>query len=132
MEESSMAKVTVRKETGKLVIDFTYHGVRCREQTALPDSQQNRKLVQGLIEKIKKAQHDGVFLYRNFFPESALADRFDPITASTPLGSIGVESNAENCTPLFSAFANQWVDEHSIEWRRSHIRSGSVALSAGW
>ena len=30
-----MAKVTVRKETCKLVIDFTYRGVRCREQTAL-------------------------------------------------------------------------------------------------
>jgi hypothetical protein len=33
-----MAKVTTRKETGKLVIDFTYHGVRCREQTALADT----------------------------------------------------------------------------------------------
>ena len=38
-----MAKVTVRKETGKLVIDFTYRGVRCREQTALPDTTENRK-----------------------------------------------------------------------------------------
>lgn len=62
-----MAKVTVRKETGKLVIDFTYRGVRCREQTALPDSQQNRKRVQGVIEKITKAQKDGTFKYRDFF-----------------------------------------------------------------
>jgi len=26
-------------------------------------------------------------------------------------------------SPRFSDFATQWVDEHSIEWRRSHIRS---------
>ena len=117
-----MAKVTVRKETGKLVIDFTYRGVRCREQTALPDSQQNRKRVQGLIEKIKKAQQDGIFMYRDFFPESALAARFDPVVAPAIPVSIEVESTLEDHTPLFRIFANQWVDEHSIEWRRSHIR----------
>ncbi|MDO9220920.1 MAG: DUF3596 domain-containing protein [Hydrogenophaga sp.] len=118
-----MAKVTVRKETGKLVIDFTYRGVRCREQTALPDSQQNRKRVQGVIEKITKAQKDGTFKYRDFFPESALASRFDPgIAQATPAPSIA-ESINEISTPLFSTFANQWVDEHSIEWRRSHIKS---------
>mgnify|MGYP000104835860 len=41
-----MAKVTVRNETGKLVMDFTYRNVRCREQTALPDTLQNRKRVE--------------------------------------------------------------------------------------
>src|SRR2546425_199796 len=123
MEQSSMAKVTVRKETGKLVIDFTYRGVRCREQTALPDSPQNQKRVQGVIEKIKKAQQDGTFRYRDFFPESALAVRFDPGFAPAAPVPSDAESTVENRTPLFRDFANQWVDEHSIEWRRSHIRS---------
>lgn len=49
-----MAKVTVRKETGKLVIDFTYRNVRCREQTALSDTLPNRKRVQAMIDKIQK------------------------------------------------------------------------------
>ena len=118
-----MAKVTVRKETGKLVIDFTYRGVRCREQTALPDSLQNRKRVQGVIEKIKKAQQDGIFVYRDFFPESTLVARFDPVAAPATPAPSEIESVVEDRTPLFQAFANQWVDEHSIEWRRSHIRS---------
>ena len=118
-----MAKVTVRKETGKLVIDFTYRGVRCREQTALPDSPQNQKRVQGVIEKIKKAQKDGTFMYREFFPASALAARFDSVVAPANPVQIEPESTEEDRTPLFQAFANQWVDEHSIEWRRSHIRS---------
>ncbi|MEO7106017.1 MAG: site-specific integrase, partial [Rhodoferax sp.] len=30
---------------------------------------------------------------------------------------------SEEVGPLFKDFANQWVDEHSIEWRRSHIKS---------
>ncbi len=118
-----MAKVTVRKETGKLVIDFTYRGVRCREQTALPDSQQNQKRVQGVIEKIKKAQQEGTFTYRDFFPASALADRFDPVAVSAAQVSKETADADEKNTTLFQAFANQWVDEHSIEWRRSHIRS---------
>ena len=117
-----MAKVTVRKETGKLVIDFTYSGVRCREQTALLDTPQSRKRVQTVIERIKKAQQDGAFRYRDFFPESALAMRFD----SKPLSDV-IPVNApidqKHESPLFKDFASQWIDEHSIEWRRSHIRS---------
>ncbi len=49
-----MAKVVARKETGKLLIDFTYRGVRCREQTALPDTAQNRKRV-GLVLQVSDA-----------------------------------------------------------------------------
>lgn len=45
-----------------------------------------------------------------------------PISAA----AIGIPAplvEATTATPLFQAFANQWVDEHGIEWRRSHIRS---------
>ncbi|MBU0587151.1 MAG: site-specific integrase [Gammaproteobacteria bacterium] len=118
-----MAKVNVRKETGKLVIDFTYRGVRCREQTALPDSLQNRKRVQGVLEKIAKSLKEGTFKYREFFPESALASRFDPVIALKSPDGKTEESCIGQITPLFKDFANQWVDEHSIEWRRSHIKS---------
>lgn len=117
-----MAKVTTRKETGKLVIDFTYRGVRCREQTALLDTVQNQKRVQAVIEKIKKTQQDGTFKYREFFPESALAVRFDPIIASAITPEVTIPFEIES-TPSFGTFAAQWVAEHSIEWRRSHIRS---------
>jgi len=41
-----MAKVCVRPENGALYLDFFYRGVRCREQTALADSTENRKKVQ--------------------------------------------------------------------------------------
>jgi len=121
MEVFSMAKVTVRKETGKLVIDFTYRGVRCREQTALGDSKDARKRLQLVIEKIQKSLKEGAFMYRDFFPESALVARFETnvlmAKAQVP------EQQPMYIGPLFKDFSTQWFDERSIEWRRSHIRS---------
>ena len=116
-----MAKVTVRNETGKLVMDFTYRNVRCREQTALPDTLQNRKRVEVVLEKIKKALRNGTFKYRDYFPESALASRFDP-AAAIDVGK-SIQSPVNSSSPHFQDFASQWFKEHEIEWRRSHIRS---------
>ena len=116
-----MAKVTVRNETGKLVMDFTYRNVRCREQTALPDTLQNRKRVEVVLEKIKKALKNGAFQYRDYFPESALASRFDP-AAAIDVGK-SIQSPVNSSSPHFQDFASQWFKEHEIEWRRSHIRS---------
>ena len=116
-----MAKVTVRNETGKLVMDFTYRNVRCREQTALPDTLQNRKRVEVVLEKIKKALKNGTFQYRDYFPESELASRFDP-AAAIDVGK-SIQSPVNSSSPHFQDFASQWFKEHEIEWRRSHIRS---------
>lgn len=119
-----MAKVTARKETGRLVIDFTYRGVRCREQTALSDTVANRKLLQAVVNRIKKAQADGSFRYAEFFPQSALCARFagppevsGPIEDGTP-----VDAEAAPKSPPFRTFAEDWLTNHAVEWRRSHVR----------
>jgi len=124
-----MAKVNVRKETGKLVIDFTYRGVRCREQTALDDGAANRKRVEAVLKKLREAIAAGTFVYGEFFPGSALAARFNP----PPVSTLGVgtskaqtavaaaASTAVSVTPTFRDFVTTWVAEHQIEWRRSHI-----------
>jgi len=49
-----MAKVRARPETGTLYLDFFYQGVRCREQTALTDTVENRHRVQALMNRIDK------------------------------------------------------------------------------
>ena len=54
-----MAKVRARKDNGMLFLDFYYLGTRCREQTALPDSAENRKKVQTLLNRIQN-YHDTV------------------------------------------------------------------------
>ena len=120
-----MAKVTVRKETGKLVIDFTYRGVRCREQTALDDSPTARKRVQLVIDKLQNAIKAGTFRYRDFFPESPLTARFEPNVELTTTPLI----KPDPIGPIFKEFAAKWFDERSIEWRRSHIRSLQSTLN---
>jgi hypothetical protein len=47
--EVNMATINVRKETSKLYIDFRYKGVRCREQTRMSDTVQNRRLLKRLV-----------------------------------------------------------------------------------
>ena len=116
-----MAKVTVRKETGRLVVDFTFRGVRCREQTTLDDSPGNRKRVQHVIDKIQGALKQGTFNYRDYFPESALVARFG--LSKNPRVEGVAESKVADVGPLFKDFSTKWFDERSIEWRRSHIKS---------
>jgi integrase len=117
-----MAKVVARKETGRLLIDFTYRGVRCREQTALLDNPANRKRVQAVVDRLTKAQQDGTFVYGEFFPGSSLLDRFSKPTANVA-APLDVKAAEPSTTPAFATFADQWITDHSIEWRRSHIRS---------
>ena len=127
-----MAKVTARKETGRLVIDFIYRGVRCREQTALADTPANRKRVESMLAKLKAALAVGNFVYRDFFPGSSLARRFDtpqpvPVPApSTPAlptsASAAATSAATSPTPSFKDFTATWMSERQIEWRRSHLK----------
>lgn len=116
-----MAKVTARKETGKLVIDFTYRGVRCREQTALADTAQNRKRAGAVIDRIKAAIAAGSFVYGEFFPGSLLAARFGPSAKPQPL-ALGTLTDSIPPTPTFRTFTAQWLAEHQVEWRRSHIK----------
>ena len=121
-----MAKVVTRKETGRLVIDFTYRGVRCREQTALLANPANLKRVQAVVDRLKKAQQDGTFVYREFFPGSSLVARFETTVVIPESGAQGLPLKADadsTPTPAFSTFAEQWITDHSVEWRRSHTRS---------
>lgn len=124
-----MAKVSVRKETGKLVIDFTYRGVRCREQTALDDSVTNRRRVEVVLKKLREAIAAGAFVYGEFFPGSTLAARFvaSAETASPALAAqtqvVAVVATAcAVSTPTLREFSATWLAEHQVEWRRSHIK----------
>ena len=130
---SFVAKLTTRKETGKLVIDFTYRNVRCREQTALIDSSQNRKRAGIVVTRLKTALADGSFVYAEFFPGSALAIRFGAADAMPMQGppkerhsgmrmvtTVAKEVACES--PAFGEFVDTWFQTHQVEWRRSHIK----------
>ena len=122
-----MASIQVRKETGTLIIDFYYKGVRCREQTALDDTPANRKKLQKMIDRMDSEMAAGTFDYRSVFPGSKNLSRFYK-TESTPVVVVPVTSSkAGNAitecvgnTPLFRDFTETWFTEKEVEWRKSH------------
>ena len=133
-----MGNIRARKENGKLLLDFHFHGVRFREQTALPDNQQNRKKVQALLDKVEARIKLGEFNYSEFFPGSKNIQKFlevDPNHANTSQTQLvrtqntDAPSKSSTKAPLFEIFARQWQTEKKIEWRASHARNIESVLS---
>lgn len=128
-----MGSVRISDTTDSLFMDFRYRGRRCREYTALVDNAANRKKLEKALSKIESEIVAGTFIYANYFPNSKALKRLEvaearatgEAAAMTPVAAAvdSVIKDAAPEAPLFQTFANQWVDEHSIEWRRSHIRS---------
>lgn len=123
-----MGNVNVRKESGNLYIDFRHKGVRCREQTASPDTAENRKRLRALLVKIEAEIALDQFDYSKHFPDSRLARRFRepgdssnnrPVPARAAVETVDTEQEA----PLFRDFAWQWFGECKPDWKRSHAET---------
>lgn len=113
-----MANIRVRQETGKLFFDFRYRGQRCREQTALDDTPANRKRMQQVLDRVEAEITLGTFEYGRYFPESPNAARFGVVRAQ-----------AVTATPLFSEFAQVWMEEMKVQWRRSHAETVDLTVT---
>ena len=111
---SAVGKIVVRSETGKLQFDFRYAGKRCREQTALADTQANRKKLEAILKRIEAEITLGTFEYHRYFPNSPRAKE---LTHQAQV----LKAREAHDTPLFSEFAETWLDEMRIQWRRSYI-----------
>jgi integrase len=118
---------SIRAHNGNLFLDFRYQGVRCREYTLLNDTTENRRKMAKILNHIQEAIEKGTFKYRTHFPQSKLAERFDPLpavtTASMPPLAVAVAPPPLIETPTFSVFAEQWFVELSIGWRRSYKKT---------
>ena len=132
-----MAKVRARPETGLLYLDFSYRGVRCREQTALPDTAENRRRVQSLMSRISKEIKRGLFDYAATFPGSARAAEFaappGAIGGTVPFTAGAAGAHAAPAlpdTPLFSDFSVTWRKEMAPQWRRQHRDSVDATFDA--
>lgn len=111
-----MAKVRTRRETGTLLLDFQYRETRCREQTALPDTPGNRRVLEALAKRIDKAMVKGTFVYADFFPDSPRAKDFEGAT-SAPTDHTRATPEV---FPTFAEFAETWVLESEPRWRKQH------------
>lgn len=118
-----MGKVRRRSDNGMLFVDFYYCGIRCREQTTLPDTAENRRKVQALLNRVQKDIAQGTFDYAATFPNSPRASQF---AAGQATGSRAARHEAPASvlsTPVFSDFAEQWFMEMCPQWRRLHQAS---------
>jgi integrase len=118
MEGLVVGKICLRKETGNLYFDFRYRGKRCREYTALPDTPGNRKKLAKVMKRIEAEITLGSFDYAGYFPDSRMVEVF----AKHP----GRQFTGE--TPLFSEFAYTWLEEMSVEWRQSHVKTEQLTI----
>lgn len=115
-----MASIRVRKETGKLFLDFIYKNKRCREQTMLDDTQANRRKLETVLKKIEAEIMLDIFDYAKSFPGSSNALKFQELASQA-------STKSAPSTPFFEEFADLWFSEMQIQWRRSH--SETIALT---
>jgi integrase len=117
-----MGSVRVRPDSGLLFLDFRFQGIRCREATTFPDSAANRQKLARILRKLEAEIDAGTFRYRNYFPQSKQADRFDPLPIAVPAAQAPTTIPLTPIvgTPIFSAFVEQWFGDMSIGWRRTY------------
>lgn len=128
-----MASVRSRKDSGLLFLDFRWQGRRYREQTALVDTAANRARLERVLAKIEKQIELGTFDYAAFFrkkrtrrasaPSVASALSQAPSPSAETVASRGLSPAAADRIPTFRDFVEQWIREHAVEWRRSHLRT---------
>ena len=66
----------IQERYGKLVVDFRYQGIRCRETTNLEAITQNRKLLKKRLEQLEAAITLETFEYAEHLPKSKRATQF--------------------------------------------------------
>jgi len=110
-----MASINLRKETGKLYLDFRFRNIRCREQTELADTPANRKKLQKALDRIEAEILLGQFDYKAMFPNSKTLKRLRA-TAHAIDASHGM-------TPSMDKFTELWLSESRVQWRKTHTNS---------
>jgi len=117
-----MSSIRARPDTGLLFFDFRLKGKRCREQTMLPDTKQNRKRLEKILDQIDAEITLGDFEYRKYFPNSGRAAQFDSKEEPTDVAPVHV-------SPSFKDFADTWWNENEIRWRRNTISGNRAVLN---
>lgn len=118
-----MGSIRTRKENGLLMFDFRHQGKRCREQSTLADTAENRKRMQKVMKQIEAEITLGTFDYSKYFPNSPMV----PIFNKKQMEEV-VEVDVE-AKPLFKIFAWEWFDENAISWKRSYKETLKVTLN---
>lgn len=105
---------SIRERSGKLVFDFTFEGIRCRETSRLSDTPANRKIANDVLKRIDAEIVVGSFCYENYFPKSKKVHVFSELKAIKTKTDIIV-------LPTLSEFTAVWLEENSGGWRPTYL-----------
>lgn len=119
-----MGSIRTRKENGLLMFDFRYQGARCREQTTLPDTKENRKNMEKVLKRIEAEITLGTFDYASYFPNSPMLQKFN---AEATDGDD--QKNENGSSPLFRKFAAEWYEENCVRWKNSYRKTTTTNLN---
>ncbi|QDF68524.1 site-specific integrase [Shewanella sp. SNU WT4] len=117
----------IRARDGKLFFDFTYQGIRCREQTALLDTRINRSKLTSIMKTIDTEIRLNRFVFKSYFPSSSRCSRFDEqdisvqryLAEEVEPQTVHILSNI----PTFKDFVDDWISENRIQWKKSHLKN---------
>lgn len=119
-----MGNIRVRKDTNKLLYDITYLGVRCREQTLLADTKQNRKRLEASLKRIDAEIALGCFDFEKHFPNSSNLSKLRQMEASAKKRDNAVLRLRQGLDPLLPTldeFAEIWLQENEVRWRKATV-----------
>jgi len=123
-----MGSIRARKENGLLIFDFRHQGVRCREQTTLADTADNRRKMEKVLKKIEAEITLGSFIYSTYFPNSPTAAKFCTPKASAASSAAALAA-ARPASPLFKEFAWEWYEENTVRWKRSYKETLKITMN---
>ncbi|WP_335951997.1 Arm DNA-binding domain-containing protein [Acinetobacter beijerinckii] len=111
---------TIRERSGKLIADFRYMGIRCRETTNLEDNAYNRRILKKRLEQLEAEITLGTFEYEKYFPKSNRVEEFKEKRNQ----QIAVQTKV----PLFKEFTELWFKQKQVEWRTSYQQKVSIVI----
>jgi len=111
---------TIRERSGKLIADFRYMGIRCRETTNLEDNAYNRRILKKRLEQLEAEITLGTFEYEKYFPKSNRVEEFKEKRSQ----QIAVQTKI----PLFKEFTELWFKQKQVEWRTSYQQKVSIVI----
>lgn len=105
---------SIRARGDKLIFDFTYQNVRCRETSRLINTTANRKLANEVLTRIEAEIIVGTFSYEKYFPKSKKVNLFQQL-------KVDKHNVDTKVVPTIAEFTQTWLEENSGGWRPTYL-----------
>src|SRR5438552_3899734 len=102
---------SIKLDKGRLVLDFAWKGVRCREYLALDDTKDGRARARQILKQVEGEIAAGALDYTKRFPESKKSRTIFAPPPAPP---------APEAPPTFGVFARDFVERRKVFVSNAH------------